>query len=1075
MLDFTCRTGKGQDTLPGDFCFYYNMMANKNPLLMTPLESAAGQGLAGMCLTLLDPSGRPAFQVPYRDKDNMESIDQIAIESCLNQPFYGPAANDEFSIFIEIWVSSVNADAILDHLEKCFRQSLCDYLVEMMITADVSHSIDEELEISHAVPEPILADEPRQMLDPKIRTTLVEPCFTVLKKAAEWQSPTAQELKQAASLAPWCMDDFLCELCDALTDMNPAFAPVIIKMQTPSLEREAGLEIYQPTRCRQDDEPHEPNVRFVVISGMKELSDKYEILSASQSIMKRRKSIDSDKSHKSHRSNRSHSRRSSFEENDKVSIAHSRKEDHASDKGSIVVSRKDDLTSNHLRKDSWTSIPHQQRTQLDGMTRYPVVSREGLTRHCFLLMSLNGSDLVTYTYNWGDAIHEQMFSFINRTTGWHSSRMNVLDSILHQKMGLFHHTEPIIKPNPPQNSQSNNLHNLNYHTQPNSHHISGQTPRLGFLSPNPSSLSVTRLSHMDSNGLRNNSSNPRPTSSPQPIDNTSLNSLIYESFPPRLRAGNEHSRSEEKRMLVGEARLTDSSSFSSLDAAAERLAKSPIPSANPTRDFTTTSVKTVEVNDVLRDSTAESVADSLNAKAQDVLLRHGPPFMESYARQARLQQTHDNALKIYTKWTKRYKDSKTPDQELEGIATSDLAVVLRSSRLLHFCRTPLLFTDSGNTGVEGEPEWQSPEFGNDDKKNTLEWYSLLAQTFMKEYSSYLETIGMQTVVFGANDLNLVEDMENTPYISRFKISEDTFVDCPAVFLLKLMQGGSIMCDVRIQGTFVCVTLYTLHKRYGRLRAVPPPTIEKEEWIRQNFKLFTEECGKFKQHIHVNSFVYDFHLRYIQHTLDSHQSAPLSLNLLQVIQAFVQSHASPASYSRNRIYQDKYIVNSESIPEGLFNYIMTNPEKYGFETLRFGNKPVACFLSSPFVDFSVGERDSQDGHQHANHQFKYTLLVCPAEDASIHSDSQRPSDTSQHVVLQYFVIAVYQYSTERTDSLGITKMLKSNPGKKAFNSLEVLTPGSHTLGNVIVNAEKRLKKMIDEVCSESDFCVIRAFF
>jgi len=89
-------------------------------------------------------------------------------------------------------------------------------------------------------------------------------------------------------------------------------------------------------------------------------------------------------------------------------------------------------------------------------------------------------------------------------------------------------------------------------------------------------------------------------------------------------------------------------------------------------------------------------------------------------------------------------------------------------------------------------------------------------------------------------------------------------------------------------------------------------------------------------------------------------------------------------------------------------------------------------------------------------------LCPTEDSPIRSDSPRPPDASEHVALQYFVIAVYQCNLERTDSLRNT-MLKSNPGKRGFlDSLEeVLTPGNYTLGNIIANAEKRLKRMIDE--------------
>ncbi|KAG1065130.1 hypothetical protein G6F42_026880 [Rhizopus arrhizus] len=164
-----------------------------------------------------------------------------------------------------------------------------------------------------------------------------------------------------------------------------------------------------------------------------------------------------------------------------------------------------------------------------------------------------------------------------------------------------------------------------------------------------------------------------------------------------------------------------------------------------------------------------------------------------------------------------------------------------------------------------------------------------------------------------------------------------------------------MCEVRLTGAFVSVTLYTLHRRYGRLQFSPYSRQRKRKEIgRENFQNFMTECDQFKQRIHVNSFVFDFHLRYIQRSLDDVDLLPPNLNLLSIIKNTVSVYDRPAIYARNRIINGLYEVAVDDSLDGLTAWFMNTGSKLGLKTLKVDNVPVACFVSSDDLTFETNQ-------------------------------------------------------------------------------------------------------------------------
>jgi hypothetical protein len=595
-----------------------------------------------------------------------------------------------------------------------------------------------------------------------------------------------------------------------------------------------------------------------------------------------------------------------------------------------------------------------------------------------------------------------------------------------------------------------------------------QGPYKALLSPAPSGSTAAQRNPLSEMSVRASITSMASTSAvlnippANPTANfQSLQEMVMNPVPSKS------SNSLQRPQLVSDNRTVGT--FGALDEKTKKK----------NEDLIYTAARNAEVNDVLKDSTTEPSTDLPYAQHPDLLIRHGSPFLNSYLRRSSLQSAHEKAFSVYTKWAKRYQDPRfsRDENQRERMPFKELSTILRSSRLLHFCRTPLLFSEIGVSEQRAESRiFTDPKISASSVDSTVQWYTDLVNTFMREYAAYLEGIGMQIIVFGPGKDG--ETMEKEAYMSKFKIADDLTVPCPVVYLLKVFEGGTIMCEVRITDMFVSVTLYTLHRRYGRM-TYTPWGYEKDEARRFSFRTFTEECDNFKQLIHVNSFVYDFHLRYITRALSKSGSVPFSLNLVHVIRHFASLHTHSAAYSRNRIVTGLYEFDGDSsVLDNLFNTITRNAERYGLEVLKLGSNAAACFLQSDSLTFDKAVEKEKDSKPY----FRYTLLLCPASDSFFMTpsfDGMTPASSTRltagsgdasadQVILQYYIIASYSKTTHSRESMTTatswSKLLKSAPDKASVNPMdEVMAPEAHTLGDVIQNAKKKIDSLIAQVC------------
>lgn len=68
-------------------------------------------------------------------------------------------------------------------------------------------------------------------------------------------------------------------------------------------------------------------------------------------------------------------------------------------------------------------------------------------------------------------------------------------------------------------------------------------------------------------------------------------------------------------------------------------------------------------------------------------------------------------------------------------------------------------------------------------------------------------------------------------------------------------------------------------------------------------LFTEECDKVRDLMHVHSFSYDFHLRVVhQYLVGSHMTLRQGYQLTDFLDDFISHHPDIPKFGRNHIFQ-----------------------------------------------------------------------------------------------------------------------------------------------------------------------------
>lgn len=98
-------------------------------------------------------------------------------------------------------------------------------------------------------------------------------------------------------------------------------------------------------------------------------------------------------------------------------------------------------------------------------------------------------------------------------------------------------------------------------------------------------------------------------------------------------------------------------------------------------------------------------------------------------------------------------------------------------------------------------------------------------------------------------------------------------------------------------------------------------------------LFTEECDKVRDLMHVHSFSYDFHLRVVhQYLVGSHMTLRQGYQLTDFLDDFISHHPDIPKFGRNHIFQGDSAWDFFTFSHHLCRHSpqnLTSPSNLGF--------------------------------------------------------------------------------------------------------------------------------------------------
>ncbi|KAK6313897.1 hypothetical protein J4Q44_G00153560 [Coregonus suidteri] len=481
---------------------------------------------------------------------------------------------------------------------------------------------------------------------------------------------------------------------------------------------------------------------------------------------------------------------------------------------------------------------------------------------------------------------------------------------------------------------------------------------------------------------------------------------------------------------------------------ADALLRSPVPSKDQGKLFSAVRSlaplhfhsELVPFDEALRDlGTGRPLASAQDGA--DVVARHGTQLQEVKASERREMEKQMKIENLFVTWQQRSAQSNMP------ISVVDLDTLKQSSRLVHYCVTPLLFDPVFRKQIQEEQIVQpqqvkkrhrssdSTASGRDRSYSTDSadmlpsrlreepWLQDISNTFLQQYVQYLQSMGFILVqVRPQSPARSIARARAAMFSSlsserqSFSYNKTRSEDSPkstgsgttAYHLQRAITGGIVLMELAFQGCYFCVKQYALECS----RIPMGQTVNS-----QLSMLFTEECDKVRDLIHVHSFSYDFHLRVVhQYLVGCHMTLWQGYQLTGFLEDFIAHHPDIPKFGRNHVFQGSFSISTGMITaHQLYNYITDHAGTYGMKPLRMskaamtsdgkkGAPPSSDLHEYGLVALwnSSGSYKDLEGLRHHD-DFDVSLLVCHNA-----APFEEQSDGERHLLrLRYYVIMTSQ--------------------------------------------------------------------
>ncbi|KAM9384552.1 KICSTOR complex protein SZT2 isoform 2-T2 [Pholidichthys leucotaenia] len=445
----------------------------------------------------------------------------------------------------------------------------------------------------------------------------------------------------------------------------------------------------------------------------------------------------------------------------------------------------------------------------------------------------------------------------------------------------------------------------------------------------------------------------------------------------------------------------------------------------------------------------------------DAVGRHGGQLLDIKAAERRELEKQMKMENLFVTWQQRSAQSNMP------ISATDLETLKQSSRLVHYCATPLLFDPVFRKQIQEELIMQPPAkkrhrssdstASGRDRSHSSDsadaplgrakeeaWLQDIRSSFLQQYVQYLQSLGFilvqvrppsparSTARARAAMLNSMSSEGRMSFSYVKQKSEDspkTAACGPTPYhLQRALPGGIVLMELAFQGSYFCVKQYalecsrismgqTVNSQGGavvsKLRSKPFPDASPGSDCSLSM-LFTEECDKVRDLMHVHSFSYDFHLRVVHQYLDGcHMTLRQGYQLSDFLDDFIAYHPDIPKFGRNHVYQGNLSISTEMITaHQLYNYITDHAGSYGMKPLRMSRTSIAPDNKKGMPELheyalvalwnSSGSYTDLEGLQHHD-DFNVSLLVCHNA-----APFEEQSDGERHLLrLRFYVLMTSQ--------------------------------------------------------------------
>uniref|UniRef100_A0A3B5B4W1 SZT2 subunit of KICSTOR complex n=1 Tax=Stegastes partitus TaxID=144197 RepID=A0A3B5B4W1_9TELE len=450
----------------------------------------------------------------------------------------------------------------------------------------------------------------------------------------------------------------------------------------------------------------------------------------------------------------------------------------------------------------------------------------------------------------------------------------------------------------------------------------------------------------------------------------------------------------------------------------------------------------------------------------DVVARHGGQLLEIKAAERRELEKQMKIENLFVTWQQRSAQSNMP------ISGTDLETLKQSSRLVHYCATPLLFDPIFRKQIQEEQIIHDSTASGRDRSYSTDsadmlpsrlkeepWLLEISSTFLQQYVQYLQSMGF--ILVQVRPQSPARSSMSSEGRMSFSYVKQKSEDSPKVtsgttayHLQRALPGGIVLMELAFQGCYFCVKQYALECS----RIPMGQTVNS-----QLSMLFTEECDKVRDLMHVHSFSYDFHLRVVhQYLVGCQMTLRQGYQLTDFLDDFISHHPDIPKFGRNHVFQGSFSISTGMITaHQLYNYITDHASTYSMKPLRM-SKLLQSNILFVLHCFSSGSYKDLEGLHHHD-DFDVSLVVCHNA-----APFEEQSDGERHLLrLRFYVIMTSQrelFPRLTADMRRFKKLPQIHPeasGSHEAQGLLYASPLFPLLNNEVASARRQIQTSVEQ--------------